>query len=329
MLSILMQAVQLLLTPTIRMTLLYSDHEFIEHDTGNHPESAKRLLAVTARLQESGLLEQCVRPEWAHATSQEIQLVHTAAMRTSVEGFSLKGGGLIDADTAVSPDSYHVATLAAGAAIDATRRVLSGESSNALCLVRPPGHHATPTMPMGFCLFNSVAIAAQYALTKLDVDRVLIVDWDVHHGNGTQDVFWESERAGFLSVHRYPFYPGTGDSTEIGQGAGLGYTRNLPLELGVSRRDFIGQFGRALEETAAKVRPDLILLSAGFDAHAADPVGNLGLETEDYDELTQIVLDAAATHSGGKLVSLLEGGYNPEKLAESVEVHLRKLRGAA
>ncbi|UUO05587.1 histone deacetylase [Blastopirellula sp. J2-11] len=308
------------------MTLLYSDHEFLEHDTGKHPESAQRLLAVMARLEQTGLLDQCQRPLWAHATSQDIQLVHTAAMRTSVEGFSLKGGGRIEEDTVVSHDSYHVATLAVGAAMDATRRVLTGEAPNALCLVRPPGHHATPTMPMGFCLFNNVAIAAQYALTKLDLDRVLIVDWDVHHGNGTQDAFWESERAAFLSVHRYPFYPGTGDTLEIGQRAGLGYTRNLPLKFGVSRRDFIARFERALEDMAAKVRPQLILLSAGFDAHAADPVGNLGLETEDYEELSQIVLDAASVYAGGKLVSILEGGYNPEKLAESVEVHLRKLR---
>ncbi|TWT30751.1 histone deacetylase family protein [Blastopirellula retiformator] len=307
------------------MTLLYSDHEFLEHETGHHPESAQRLVAVTERLEKSGLIDQCRRPEWGHATSAEIQLVHTAAMRTSVEGFSLKGGGRIEVDTAVSHDSYHVATRAVGAAIEATRRVLAGEAKNALALVRPPGHHATPTMPMGFCLFNNAAIAAQYALTNLDVDRVLIIDWDVHHGNGTQDAFWESERVGFLSSHRFPFYPGTGDSMEIGQGVGLGYTRNLPLKFGIERRDFITKFAQALEEFTAKVQPQLILLSAGFDAHAADPVGNLGLESEDFGELSQIVLDAAAAYSGGKLVSLLEGGYNPDKLAESVEIHLRKL----
>lgn len=307
------------------MTLLYSDHEFLEHETGHHPESAQRLVAVTERLEKSGLIDQCQRPEWGHATSADIQLVHTAAMRTSVEGFSLKGGGRIEVDTAVSHDSYHVATRAVGAAIDATRRVLAGEAKNALALVRPPGHHATPTMPMGFCLFNNAAIAAQYALTNLDVDRVLIIDWDVHHGNGTQDAFWESERVGFLSSHRFPFYPGTGDSMEIGQGAGLGYTRNLPLKFGIERRDFVTKFAQALEEFSAKVQPQLILLSAGFDAHAADPVGNLGLESEDFAELSQIVLDAATAYTGGKLVSLLEGGYNPDKLAESVEIHLRKL----
>lgn len=309
----------------IRMTLLYSDSEFLEHDTGHHPESAQRLIAVTARLEQAGLIERCVRPDWAHATSQQIQLVHTAAMRTSVEGFSLKGGGRIEVDTAVSHDSYQVATRAVGAAIDATRRVLAGEANNALCLVRPPGHHATPTMPMGFCLFNNVAIAAEYAMKEFDLDRVMVLDWDVHHGNGTQDAFWESERVGFLSSHRYPFYPGTGDTLEIGQGAGLGYTRNLPMKFGISRRDFILQFEQALTEFTAKVKPQLILLSAGFDAHAADPVGSLGLETEDFAELSQIVLDAAASYCDGKLVSILEGGYNPEKLAESVELHLRKL----
>ncbi|MFI4876042.1 MAG: histone deacetylase, partial [Blastopirellula sp. JB062] len=290
------------------MTLIYSDPEFLDHETGDHPESPQRLQAITARLEQSGLLDRCDRPDWPHASAAEIQFVHTAAMRTSVEGFSLKGGGRIEADTQLSHESYHVATRASGAAIDAVRRVIGGEAANALCLSRPPGHHATPTMPMGFCLFNHVAIAAQYALTQLDLDRVLIVDWDVHHGNGTQDAFWRNEQVGFLSVHRYPFYPGTGDSLEIGEGDGLGYTRNVPLKAGVSRRDFIAQFERALQDMTAKIKPQLVLLSAGFDAHAADPVGNLGLETEDYAELTQIVLDAASVYADGKLVSILEGG---------------------
>ena len=178
---------------------------------------------------------------------------------------------------------------------------------------------------MGFCLFNSVAVAARSALAQHDLDRVLIVDWDVHHGNGTQEMFWDDGRVAFLSIHRWPFYPGTGDSDEIGSGRGLGWIRNVPVEFGTPRQSFHDQFERALADLAAKVRPQLILVSAGFDAHREDPIGSLELETEDFTNLTKTVLAVADEYAGGRTVSLLEGGYNPQRLAESVEAHLSVL----
>ena len=178
---------------------------------------------------------------------------------------------------------------------------------------------------MGFCLFNNIAVAARVALDEHALDRVLVVDWDVHHGNGTQDMFYADGRVGFLSIHRWPFYPGTGDSDETGTGAGLGATVNLPTKFGTSREAYIQKFSAELEKLAARVRPQLVLVSAGFDSHRADPIGSLGLEIEDFTALTQIVNDVAAVHAGGRIVSLLEGGYNPPVLADCVEAHLREL----
>jgi acetoin utilization deacetylase AcuC-like enzyme len=178
---------------------------------------------------------------------------------------------------------------------------------------------------MGFCLFNNIAIAACVARDEYQLDRVLIVDWDVHHGNGTQDAFYADDRVGFISAHRWPFYPGTGDSDETGTGRGLGSTRNLPFAFGTARRAYCERFAAELENFAAQIRPQLVLVSAGFDSHRADPIGSLGLETEDFAELTKLVREIAAVHSGGRIVSILEGGYNPPVLAECVETHLRRL----
>jgi acetoin utilization deacetylase AcuC-like enzyme len=178
---------------------------------------------------------------------------------------------------------------------------------------------------MGFCLFGNAAIAARCAVQRLGLDRVLVIDWDVHHGNGTQDVFYEDEQVGFFSAHRFPFYPGTGRKSETGRGAGLGTTFNLPLEFGISRLDYLSAFENMLTRAADSIKPDLIIVSAGFDAHADDPVGSLGLETEDFSKLTELVLQVADTHCGGRLVSILEGGYNVDRLADCVEVHLETL----
>ena len=237
-------------------------------------------------------------------------------------------GGYLDRDTPVSPESYTVALAAAGACASAVDAVIRGTGRNALCLVRPPGHHATPTTSMGFCLFNNVALAAQRARTAHGLTRLLIVDWDVHHGNGTQDIFYSDPEVQFLSVHRYPFYPGTGAADETGTGPGLGRTLNVPLRYGISRKDYRAAFTAALEKAADAIRPELVLVSAGFDAHAADPIGSLGLEVEDFAEMTKLVLDVVRTHAGGRLVSCLEGGYDLEALASSVQAHLEELLGA-
>ena len=307
------------------MTLLYASPRFLDHDTGHHPENAGRLQTVAERLAATGLDQACLRPHWLPASEQSLLAVHEADYLAELARLCGNGGGLLDGDTVASRDSWSVAQLAAGAACDAVRRVVAAEGVNALCLVRPPGHHALPQRAMGFCLLGNAAIAARYALDQCQLNRVLIVDWDVHHGNGTQDVFYRDGRVGFFSAHRWPFYPGTGAADETGAGDGLGATRNLPTEFGSPRREFLTCFADELADFAARIRPQLIVISAGFDAHALDPVGSLGLETEDFAELTRIVGSVAADWSQGRLVSILEGGYNPPILAECVETHLREL----
>ncbi|MBW3597723.1 MAG: histone deacetylase [Planctomycetes bacterium] len=305
--------------------LLYQSPRFLDHETGRHPERAERLRRVTRHLEEAGLTQRCERPEWAPVSLDRLAKVHPDPYADLVQKVAAGGGGMLDPDTVVSPPSYDVALLAAGAVCDAVQRVVRGEAKQALCLVRPPGHHARPEAAMGFCLFNNIAIAAHTAVTELGVNRVLIVDWDVHHGNGTQDAFWEDGQVGFLSVHRWPFYPGTGADDESGAGAGLGFTMNVPTPFGITREDYLAQFQNVLERFAAKVRPELVLVSAGFDAHRLDPIGSLGLEAEDFIPLTQLVQQVAGVYADGRLVSVLEGGYSLEFLPLCVEAHLREL----
>lgn len=307
------------------MTLLYTDPLFLTHETGKHPERAERLRQVTAHLARTGLEARCTRPAWEPATLDELARVHDRAYTAEVEAFCQQGGGRIEADTVACPASYDVACRAAGAVCDAVRNVVHGDALHALCLVRPPGHHALRDGAMGFCLFNNVAIGARLATQSLDVDRVLIVDWDVHHGNATQDAFWSDGKVAFLSIHRSPFYPGTGQRDETGSGPGLGLIANLPTAMGTSRTEYLKSFTTALESLADKHRPQLVIVSAGFDSHRDDPVGSLGLETEDFEPLTRAVLDVAGAHAGGRVVSVLEGGYNPGVLAGCVELHLRSL----
>jgi acetoin utilization deacetylase AcuC-like enzyme len=306
------------------VTLLYASQVFEQHLTGSHPEHPRRLKAVDAQLQRSGLTALCRHPTWQPASLTELERVHEPLYVEHLQRYAAAGGGRIEGDTVLSERSYEVARLAAGAACDAVRRVVAGEDSRALCLVRPPGHHARPHDAMGFCLLNNVAIAAHAALAE-QLERVLVVDWDVHHGNGTQELFWDDGRVGYFSIHRWPFYPGTGDADEIGSGRGLGWIANEPVQFGTSQTEYHDRFERALTTLASKVRPQVVLISAGFDAHREDPIGSLGLEVEDFVRLTRTVLDVASEHAGGRVVSLLEGGYNPARLAESVEGHLQQL----
>ena len=307
------------------MTLLYYDPIFLRHETGQHPERADRIRAIPDKLQRAGLAGRCRRVGWEPISPERLARVHSPTYSAQVRAFAESGGGYIEVDTVVSPDSYTAALKAAGSVCDAAERVVRGEAQNALCLVRPPGHHALPEGSMGFCLFNNVALAARAAVDELGIERVLIADWDVHHGNGTQAVFWGDPRVGFLSIHRWPFYPGSGAADETGAGDGLGYTLNLPVEYGISRREYLDLFRLELERFADRIKPQLVLISAGFDAHRLDPVGNLGLETEDFQTLTRAVLDIAETHAEGRVVSVLEGGYHPDMLAESIEIHLTEM----
>jgi acetoin utilization deacetylase AcuC-like enzyme len=310
------------------MTLLYQNELFLEHETGSHPERSLRLRKINEKLETEGLAAKCVRPKWKPATIDDVARNHDRRYVERVADFAKAGGGYIEADTVVSPRSYDAAMLASGAAIDAVRRVVEGEDKTAFCVHRPPGHHAVPGDAMGFCLFNHVAVAARYAVESLQLNRVLVVDWDVHHGNGTQDSFWRDGKIGFLSIHRSPFYPGTGAADETGAGPGLGMIKNIPLRFGTTRERFLEVFRGGLEKLADAVKPELILLSAGFDAHRDDPIGSLGLESEDFAELSKIVLEVAAAHAKGRVVSLLEGGYNVDRLADSVAIHVEKLLAA-
>lgn len=307
------------------MTLLYFRDQFADHDTGQHPESVARMHSILEMLAETGLPDSCVCPDWGPAAPSQVSLTHGVSYIDQIREFAQQGGGPIEADTVMSQDSYDVALLGSGAVIDAVDQVVKGNDSNALCLVRPPGHHALKMRPMGFCLFNHVAVAANFAVQQLNLDRVLIIDWDVHHGNGTQDLFWRDEQIGFFSSHRFPFYPGSGAEDETGAGAGLGKTRNLPVRFGIERKTFLDRFSDTVGEFADHCKPDLIILSAGFDAHRRDPIGSLGLETEDFGTLTRFVQQVADTHCDGRLVSALEGGYDLQALRDSVEIHLRTL----
>ncbi len=309
------------------MTLLYTDPLFLKHDTGRHPETADRLRSISARLEKTGLARKCVAGAPQPLAEETVAKLHDPRQVVRIKQLAAHGGGSVDADTPVSPDSFTVALTAAGACVAAVDAVIGQKDRNALCLVRPPGHHATPTRSMGFCLFNNIALAARHAQGAHGLNRVLIVDWDVHHGNGTQDVFYEDPRVLFFSIHRFGngFYPGTGAENETGRGKGLGYTLNAPIRYGTSRKDYLDRYRGGLEKAADKIKPELILVSAGFDAHARDPIGSLGLATEDFVPLTRAVLEVARTHAQGRLVSCLEGGYNLDALAESVEVHLAEL----
>jgi acetoin utilization deacetylase AcuC-like enzyme len=308
------------------MVALFTDPWMLEHaPPARHPERPERLRAVVRQLERTGLMAACPAGLVREATPEELTRVHSPAHLEAIARFEAAGGGPIEPDTWINPGSNRAALLAAGAAVEAVSLVVSGAERRALCLVRPPGHHARPEEPMGFCLYGNVAVAAADALARLELDRVLIVDFDVHHGNGTQEIFYAEPRVGFLSVHRWPFYPGTGAVDETGTGRGLGLTRNVPLPYGTPPSDYLGAFRNALESLADRVRPQLVLISAGFDAHAEDPVGDLGLGEDDFERLTREVVSIAETHSEGRVVSILEGGYNTSRLAGCVEVHLRAL----
>ena len=305
--------------------LLLTDELFLEHHTGQHPESPERLRYLHEFLIHRPVSQRFRRGLFQPAQPAQLELVHDPAYIDQVRRFAAGGGGHIEADTIVSARSFDVACHAVGAALSAVDAVMTGESPRALCLIRPPGHHALPHSAMGFCLFNNVALAAAYSLQKYGLNRVLVVDWDVHHGNGTQDAFYNSQAVYFLSIHRYPFYPGTGAAHETGTGAGLGTKFNVPVRLGTPRLTYLDMFQTALERAATRAKPDLVLLSAGFDAHAADPIGSLGLETEDFEPLTRLVRQVADQYCQGRLVSLLEGGYNIHALAECVSCHMEAL----
>lgn len=306
--------------------LLY-DPKFLLHDTGvAHVETRKRLESILKTLEaDQGLNRKLHRVAPKPAAERDLRRCHSEEMIRDVRNFIAQGGTYLDSDTPVSAQSFDVACLAAGAATTAIDTVMAESGGRAFALMRPPGHHATPTRAMGFCLFNSAAIAARYAQAVHGLEKVLIVDWDVHHGNGTQDIFWTDDTVFFFSTHQYPHYPGTGARDDIGQGKGTGYTLNIPLRGGTAARIHRDAFADALKDIEGRFHPDLVIISAGFDSHRNDPLGQLMLEDTDFAEMTKDVLRIADKHSNGRVVSLLEGGYNLDLLGGSVRSHLSAL----
>ena len=298
----------------------------MHHETGmGHPECPERYRAIIDRL-ENGELQSIL--QWRRpdpADRSWIESNHDPDYVRFVEEACLSGKVGLDMDTHISMESYRAAQLAVGAALDAVDAVIQGVCDNAFCAVRPPGHHAEEAKAMGFCLFNNVAIAARYARRHHQLNRVLIFDWDVHHGNGTQASFYDDPQVFFSSMHQYPFYPGTGGEDECGSGEGRGATLNFPLASGADGSEVRRLISGPLADAVAKFKPELILVSAGFDAHKEDPLGQLNLETEDFASMTSLLRNLAEEHCGGRLVSVLEGGYNLDALADSVEAHLRML----
>jgi acetoin utilization deacetylase AcuC-like enzyme len=308
-------------------TGLAADPRVKQHDAGpGFPEQPARFSAILNRLESSGLARDLVRLEDRIATDDEIALVHTRSYIELVEReIAQERGQLSTGDTPINAHSSEAARIAAGCALRAVDAVCGGQIQNAFCAVRPPGHHANATRGMGFCLFNTVAIAARYAQRKHGAERILIADWDVHHGNGTQDIFYEDGSVLFFSTHQSPWYPGTGDVTETGKGAGAGKTINCPFPAGTDGVRIQRAFRDHLLPAVENFRPDLILISAGFDSRIGDPLGQFLLTDEDFRELTTVMLDVAEKHCKGRLVSVLEGGYNLEGLALAAEAHVRAL----
>jgi acetoin utilization deacetylase AcuC-like enzyme len=305
---------------------LYTDKRMIEHRVpARHPERPERLQAILRHLERTGYVHTCPSGRVREAAKEELLRVHKPEYLREIELLEGRGGGALDPDTWVFPHSMEAARLAAGAAIEAVSDVMGGPDRRAVCLVRPPGHHARPGDGMGFCIFGNVALAAAEALDRFRLNRVLIVDFDVHHGNGTQEIFYASDRVGFLSVHRYPFYPGTGSKDETGTGPGLGHTLNIPLPYGTPRAHYHAALSAGLHSLADRIKPELVLISAGFDAHAEDPVGDLGLEVDDFDKITREIVKVAEAHAQGRILSVLEGGYNIPILAACVAAHLHAL----
>jgi acetoin utilization deacetylase AcuC-like enzyme len=310
----------------MQRTAFISHSDCGRHDTGwNHPEHVGRLVAVMRALRNDyELLGGLEHIEGRHATADELALVHDPAYIESIRTFCAAGGGRLDVDTVVSEGSWDAATAAAGCVLDAVDMALDGRALRSFSAVRPPGHHALRDRSMGFCVFGNVALGARYARTQHGLDRVLIADWDVHHGNGTQALVQDDPGIRLLSMHQWPFYPGTGAADDHGP---LGTICNVPMAAGLEASEYVEAFERSFDQITVDFRPDIIFISAGFDCLAGDAIGGFTLEMEHVDRLTRFVADHADAMCGGRLVSVLEGGYTPKRLAEAVVVHTRALAG--
>ncbi|MFM8606316.1 MAG: histone deacetylase [Cyanobium sp.] len=308
---------------------LVCDPAYRLHDTGAfHPERPARMDAVIQGLHLAGLLERCRLIAPRPASDAELLRVHTPAYLAQVQAEVAAGRHeLSSGDTAIGPESERIARLAAGGVLAAVEAVLAGEVANAFAVVRPPGHHASADRGMGFCIFNNVAIAARHLQAAHGIGRVLILDWDVHHGNGTQDIFLDDPSVLFCSTHQAPLYPGTGAAGERGSGAGEGFTLNAPLPAGSDGAAVLAAWREQLLPAAEAFAPEFVLISAGFDSRAGDPLGGFRLEDADFAALTRLAMELADRHAGGRLVSALEGGYDLPGLAAAGAAHMGALLG--
>ena len=309
--------------------LLYSN-EYLNHVTpAGHPESPRRAEVVMKALEDEGHAAKMESLKARPATREEILQCHSAKYFETAKSDVEQGlGTLSTGDTNIMDRSFDIALLAAGGVMNAVDAVVSGKVQNAFCVVRPPGHHATPIKGMGFCLFNNIAIGARYAQKKLGIGKVLIADWDVHHGNGTQDIFYDDGSVFFFDTHQSPWYPGTGDASENGTGRGLNCIMNNPFPAGAGRKEVFGAFETRLIDAAQKFKPELVMVSAGFDSRAGDPLGSFQLTDEDFADLTRVTLQIARDHAQGRLVSVLEGGYNLRGLMKAAAAHVGTLIAA-
>jgi acetoin utilization deacetylase AcuC-like enzyme len=294
------------------------DPIYLEHDLRGHPENQQRLKTTLRVLEERHMLERLAPVAAKPVSMERLERCHSRAYIEHVEGVARNGGGHLDADTYVRPVSYEAALMAAGGVVEAVRAVLDGDVENAFALVRPPGHHAMRARGMGFCLFNNVAVATRYALAERGLDRVLIVDFDVHHGNGTQAEFESDPDVMYVSTHQYPYYPGTGYWSETGKGKGLGTVVNIPLSGGVGDAGFAQILAEVVEPAAWRYQPQLLLVSAGYDAHWDDPLAYMQLSIAGYTAIAQALKNLAAELCEGRLVFTLEGGYHLQALAYSI-----------
>jgi acetoin utilization deacetylase AcuC-like enzyme len=307
--------------------LIYDDICQFHAPAGRRPECPQRFNNVLAAIGKSSYYHSLKRLPSRAVGDQEIIACHTPAYLARVKQEIQSGAKrLSTGDTWVCKQSLDAAYHAAGAACAGVQAVVTGRAKNAFCITRPPGHHATPERGMGFCVFNNAAIAARYAQQKHKVGKVLIVDWDVHHGNGTQEIFYEDPSVFYFSTHESPWYPWTGSRDETGRGKGLGTTANCPMPSGSGREEFLAAFEHVLLPAAHRFKPELVIISAGFDARHGDPLGRLTLNDEDYIDLTALVLDVARDHAEGRVVSILEGGYNLQGLASAAAAHCGRLQ---
>jgi len=298
---------------------LVYDPIYLEHDTGDHVENSQRLVAMMSYLKETGIKEKLICLPPRPALLKELEMIHAPEYISYVKSKAERGGGWLDPDTVISPKSYEAALYAAGGLMVAVEAVMTGNVDNAFAVVRPPGHHAINDRGMGFCIFNNIAIAAKFALSKFSLDRIFIADFDVHHGNGTQDAFYADPKVLYFSTHQYPFYPGTGRMDEIGMGEGEGTTVNFPMVAGWGDEEYLRAFKEVLVPVARRFQPQLILVSAGFDAHWADHLAMMQASVKGYAQMVMILKELTDELCQGRLIFTLEGGYNFKVVASSIK----------